>query len=352
MGWERKRGKLEEFNHLLRGATDTTFSVIPENLAVLQSVRYVITLDSDTQLPLDSASPDGRHARASLEHAALRPASGRVTEGYGVLQPRVAVDLVSANRSLFARIFAGHVGLDPYTTAVSDVYQDLFHEGSFVGKGIYHVDAFSAALAGPGAREHTPQPRPLRRLLRARGALHRHPTRGRLPLPLPGVRRAATPLGAGRLADRAVDLAHGARRVRSHRPEYAAGDRAVEDLRQPAAQPAGAVADGAASPRDGRSCRATRASGRASALLGALLPGALAGRPFVLHARARRAAADAPGGRTGRPDHERQPVPPVDGVAGASELDHDRRHRTHRSGGCSSRAGTCSSGSPPIGSRA
>ena len=147
MGWERKRGKLEEFNHLLRGAADTTFTVIPANLEILYSVRYVITLDSDTQLPLNSA----RRMVGTLAHPLNTPRfdreTGRVTEGYGVLQPRVAVDLVSANRSVFARIFAGHVGLDPYTTAVSDVYQDLFHEGSFVGKGIYHVDAFTAALA-------------------------------------------------------------------------------------------------------------------------------------------------------------------------------------------------------------
>ncbi len=70
-----------------------------------------------------------------------------MTEGYGVLQPRVGVDVVSGNRTTFAKVFSGHVGVDPYTTAVSDVYQDLFHEGSYVGKGIYDIDAFEAALA-------------------------------------------------------------------------------------------------------------------------------------------------------------------------------------------------------------
>ena len=148
MGWERKRGKLEEFNHLLRGAEGTTFMAAPADRAILRSVRYVITLDSDTQLPLDAA----RRMIGTLAHPLNTPrfdaGKGRVTEGYGVLQPRVTVDLVSANRSLFARIFSGHVGLDPYTTAVSDVYQDLFHEGSYVGKGIYEVDAFNASLAG------------------------------------------------------------------------------------------------------------------------------------------------------------------------------------------------------------
>ncbi len=148
MGWERKRGKLMEFNRLLRGATDTTFIVVPDELSTLRSVRFVITLDSDTQLPINAASRMVGTLAHPLNTPRFDPRVGRVTEGYGVLQPRVAVDLVSANRSVFARIFAGHVGLDPYTTAVSDVYQDLFHEGSYVGKGIYDVDAFEAALEG------------------------------------------------------------------------------------------------------------------------------------------------------------------------------------------------------------
>ena len=148
MGWERKRGKLEEFNRLLRGATDTSFAVRHGDLTVLPTVRYVITLDSDTQLPLGAA----RRMIGTLSHPLNRPRFDprlqRVTEGYGVLQPKVAVSLVSANRTAFAKVFSGHVGLDPYTTAVSDVYQDLFHEGNYVGKGIYDVDAFSAALRG------------------------------------------------------------------------------------------------------------------------------------------------------------------------------------------------------------
>jgi cyclic beta-1,2-glucan glucanotransferase len=147
MGRERKRGKLAEFNRLLRGATDTTFIVRHGELSILPTVRYVITLDSDTQLPMEA----GRRLVGTLAHPLNRPRFDtrrqRVTEGYGVLQPRVSVNLVSANRSLFSQVFSGHVGVDPYTTAVSDVYQDLFHEGSYVGKGIYDVDAFEAALA-------------------------------------------------------------------------------------------------------------------------------------------------------------------------------------------------------------
>jgi len=147
MGWERKRGKLAEFNRLLRGASDTSFVVCHGDRTLLPSVRYVITLDSDTQLPMDEA----RRLVGTLAHPLNRPRFDntlrRVTEGYGVLQPRVGVNVVSANRTLFAKVFSGHVGVDPYTTAVSDVYQDLFHEGSYVGKGIYDVDAFEMALA-------------------------------------------------------------------------------------------------------------------------------------------------------------------------------------------------------------
>jgi cyclic beta-1,2-glucan synthetase len=147
MGHERKRGKLEEFNRLLRGATDTSFIVQHGDLRVLPSVRYVITLDSDTQLPMEAA----RRMVGTLSHPLNRPRFDpklqRVTEGYGVLQPRVSVSAVSAIRTVFAEIYSGHIGLDPYTTASSDLYQDLFHEGSYVGKGIYDVDAFQAALA-------------------------------------------------------------------------------------------------------------------------------------------------------------------------------------------------------------
>jgi cellobiose phosphorylase len=148
MGWERKRGKLAEFNRLLRGAAETSFIEVHGDRSILTGIRFVITLDSDTQLPMEAASRMIGTLAHPLNRPRFDPALGRVTEGYGVLQPRVDVDLVSANHSTFARIFSGHVGLDPYTTAVSDVYQDLFHEGSYVGKGIYDVDAFESSLAG------------------------------------------------------------------------------------------------------------------------------------------------------------------------------------------------------------
>ncbi len=148
MGWERKRGKLEEFNRLLRDPDDTGYAVRLGELSILPSVRYVLTLDADTRLPRGVAQT----LIGILSHPLNRPvfdrSVGRVTEGYGILQPRVSVTLSSAAGSLFARVYAGHTGVDPYTTAVSDTYQDLFGEGVFTGKGLYDVDAFRAAVDG------------------------------------------------------------------------------------------------------------------------------------------------------------------------------------------------------------
>jgi cellobiose phosphorylase len=148
MGWERKRGKLAEFNRYLRGGARDAFATIAGNPASLADIRYVITLDSDTVLPRGAAAALVGAMRHPLNRAVYDPASGRVVRGYGILQPRVAVSLPSANRSIFASIHSGHPGVDPYTTAVSDVYQDLFGEGSFTGKGIYDVDAFEGATHG------------------------------------------------------------------------------------------------------------------------------------------------------------------------------------------------------------
>ncbi|HVK13570.1 MAG TPA: glucoamylase family protein, partial [Gemmataceae bacterium] len=143
MGWERKRGKVDEFNRLLRGATDTTFLVQTGDVAAIGAV-FVLTLDADTVLPRDSA----RRMVATLAHPLNRPvlsADGRtVVAGYGVLQPRVSFMYRTGLRSRFARIFAGSAGIDPYSSATSDVYQDLFGHGTFTGKGLYDVDAFHA----------------------------------------------------------------------------------------------------------------------------------------------------------------------------------------------------------------
>ncbi len=150
MGWERKRGKLHELNRLLRGATDTTFQEVgggpPQ---VPADVRYVITLDADTKLPRETARRLVGKMAHPLNHPRFDTATGRVVEGYAVLQPRVAPSLpVGREGSLFQRVFSSSSGIDPYAAAVSDVYQDLFGEGSYAGKGIYDVDAFEAALAG------------------------------------------------------------------------------------------------------------------------------------------------------------------------------------------------------------
>ncbi len=148
MGWERKRGKIEEFNRLLRGAADTSYSLQVGDGETLPTVRYCITLDADTRLPRDAAKKLIGIIAHPLNRPHFDPRCGRVTAGYGILQPRVSVTMASAAGSLFARLYAGHTGVDPYTTAVSDTYQDLFGEGIFTGKGLYDVDAFMAALEG------------------------------------------------------------------------------------------------------------------------------------------------------------------------------------------------------------
>ncbi|HSF99991.1 MAG TPA: glucoamylase family protein [Vicinamibacterales bacterium] len=146
MGWERKRGKIEEFNRLLRGARDTTFTTQVGAVDLLPGVRYCITLDTDTRLPRGAAASLVGIMSHPLNRPRFDPSVGRVTEGYGILQPRVSVTASSAAGSPFARLYAGHTGVDPYTTAVSDTYQDVFEEGIFTGKGLYDVDAFVASL--------------------------------------------------------------------------------------------------------------------------------------------------------------------------------------------------------------
>jgi cyclic beta-1,2-glucan synthetase len=148
MGWERKRGKLAQFNQFVQGRADDAFSVIVGDTAAIRGVRYVITLDSDTVLPPGNAALLVGTLAHPLNRAQYDARLGRVVRGYGVVQPRVGISLPSAHRSRFATIFSGHPGVDPYTTAVSDVYQDLFGEGSFTGKGIYDVAAYETATQG------------------------------------------------------------------------------------------------------------------------------------------------------------------------------------------------------------
>lgn len=147
MGYERKRGKLMEFNALLRGKAADAFSIIEGDRSILSSIKYVITLDTDTQLPGDSAYQLVGAMAHPLNHPIIDSKRNIVVKGYGILQPRVSINLVSSQRSIFTRLVSGDPGVDPYTRVTSDVYQDVFREGSFVGKGIYDVDAFERVLA-------------------------------------------------------------------------------------------------------------------------------------------------------------------------------------------------------------
>ena len=147
MGWERKRGKLLDLNQLLRGHFDS-FPVKIGDLAILPHVRFVVTLDSDTELPRGSAHRMIGAMAHPLNQAIIDRESNIVVNGYGILQPRVDISVQCTARSRLAAIFAGETGLDPYSRAISDVYQDLYGEGSFTGKGIYEVDTMFRVLYG------------------------------------------------------------------------------------------------------------------------------------------------------------------------------------------------------------
>jgi cyclic beta-1,2-glucan synthetase len=149
IGWERKRGKLEELNRLIDGTRSKSAPniVYVGNQDQLADIRFIITLDSDTQLPHATA----RRLVETLAHPLNQPrfdAAGAITAGYTIIQPRVSPTLSSTSASVFSRLFSDAVGIDPYTQAVSDVYQDLSREGSYHGKGIYDVRAFSRVLSG------------------------------------------------------------------------------------------------------------------------------------------------------------------------------------------------------------
>lgn len=147
MGWERKRGKLVEFNALLCGEKETSFSTYEGDRAILPTIRYVITLDSDTQLPRDAATRLIGTISHPLNTPKLDVDKKQIVKGYGLLQPRISVSNSSINRSRFAFLFGGKAGIDAYSGAVSDPYQDLFQYGIFTGKGIYDVRIFHELLA-------------------------------------------------------------------------------------------------------------------------------------------------------------------------------------------------------------
>ena len=146
LGWERKRGKLEEFNHLIRGDKETSYNVISGNIESLYEVKYIITLDADTQLPMGTAKKLIGAMCHTLNIPYIDNKKKKVVRGYGLMQPRIGIGVLSGNKTLFSRIFSGETGIDTYTCAVSDIYQDLFREGIFTGKGIYDVDVFNFML--------------------------------------------------------------------------------------------------------------------------------------------------------------------------------------------------------------
>jgi cyclic beta-1,2-glucan synthetase len=146
MGRERKRGKLNDLNQLLLGG-ENGFDTVTGDLSRLRGIRFVITLDTDTQLPRDSAAKMIGAAAHPLNQPVIDPKTKTIREGYGLIRPRVSVSMESAGRSRLAQIFSGEAGFDPYSTAVSDVYQDLHGQASFTGKGIYNLRAFDAAVS-------------------------------------------------------------------------------------------------------------------------------------------------------------------------------------------------------------
>lgn len=152
MGYERKRGKLMDLNAFLRGRTTgplgDLFSLIAGDTTALRNIKYVITLDTDTKLPRDAACQFVGTMAHPLNQAQCDKENKLVCKGYGILQPRVSIGLSNTSRSLYASMYSSNSGIDPYTKAVSDIYQDIFGEGSFIGKGIYDIDAFESALNG------------------------------------------------------------------------------------------------------------------------------------------------------------------------------------------------------------
>ena len=228
MGWERKRGKLHELNRLLRGARDTSFVQGPESVPA--GVRYVVTLDADTRLPRGSLV----RLIGKMSHPLNRPIfdadTHRVTSGYAILQPRISATIPSPDQAtLYQWAFSQPGGIDPYAGAVSDVYQDLFGEGSYTGKGIYDVDAFETALAGRIPENQLAEPRPVRGLAGAGRARLLDRIRRGFSVSLRRRRQTPAPVGARRLAALAVHGRLGAGK------EPADGPRHLEDARQSAA---------------------------------------------------------------------------------------------------------------------
>ena len=212
MGYERKRGKLADLNWLLRGAKPASvserFSLIVGDVAALAGTRYVITLDTDTRIAARRRATVRRHDGAPAEPPAVRRnAAAGCASGYGILQPRVSPSLPGTNRSRYARLHSGEPGIDPYTRTVSDVYQDLFDEGSFIGKGIYDVDAFERSIDDKFPENRILSHDLLEGCYARSGLLSDVELFEDYPPTLCGRRRAPAPLDPRRLADRELAAA-------------------------------------------------------------------------------------------------------------------------------------------------
>ncbi len=147
MGWERKRGAIIEVNNLLRGK-ENSFFIKSGDMEHLKGLKYIITIDSDTNLKMNSAKKLIGIMMHPLNKVIYNEEKKVITDGYGIIQPRIGINIEDANKSSFTRIFAYSKGIDPYTTAVSDIYQDVFGEGIFTGKGIYNLDYFNLVMNG------------------------------------------------------------------------------------------------------------------------------------------------------------------------------------------------------------
>ncbi len=148
MGWERKRGKLEEFNALLYGVSkeDTSFATMLCDIELLGTYKYVITLDADSNLIRDNAAKLVGLIDHPLNRAIIDPGKKKVMEGYAIIQPSVKNHIIDKKSGIFPRLYSGQTGISGYSTVVSDIYQDVFQEGSYIGKGIYNVEALHLLL--------------------------------------------------------------------------------------------------------------------------------------------------------------------------------------------------------------
>ena len=145
-GWERKRGAIAEFNELIRGADGTSFNLFSGDRRALQHVQYAVMINDGTKIPIGMVKKMIGTITHPLNKAVFDPVRGIVAEGYAMIQPKISVNLEKINSSFFTRIFSGQTGFDPDTQAHSDIFQDLFDEGSFTGQGIYNIDIYREAL--------------------------------------------------------------------------------------------------------------------------------------------------------------------------------------------------------------